>query len=274
MHIKFLGTAAAEGIPAPFCSCPTCENARENGGRNIRTRSQCLVNDDLLLDFSPDTYMHTLTGGLDLRRVKYLFITHSHSDHLYENDLLLRTFPYGDAEDTLEIFASQTVCNIINSALRASGASAEGKKIHLNPVSPFETVSVGKYRVSALEALHSAPKPCLLYSIEDAEKRFLYAHDTGFFPEKTMQFISSMRYDCISLDCTCGHTHSDGKRHMGLADADEMRRRLFANGNISPRTKVIVNHFSHNGIASYDEIKNRASRKGFEVSHDGLEIEI
>lgn len=34
MKIKYLGTAAAERIPAMFCKCDVCRAARENGGRD------------------------------------------------------------------------------------------------------------------------------------------------------------------------------------------------------------------------------------------------
>ena len=50
MKLTYLGTAAAEGWPAVFCNCENCKEAARLGGRNIRTRSQALVNDDLLLD--------------------------------------------------------------------------------------------------------------------------------------------------------------------------------------------------------------------------------
>ena len=60
MKVVYLGTAAAEGIPGMFCVCETCRRAMERGGRNIMTRSQMLVNDDLLVDFSGDTYQHFL----------------------------------------------------------------------------------------------------------------------------------------------------------------------------------------------------------------------
>ena len=49
MKITFLGTAAAEGIPALFCNCQCCTEARRRGGKNLRTRSQSLINDDLLI---------------------------------------------------------------------------------------------------------------------------------------------------------------------------------------------------------------------------------
>ena len=31
MKLKYFGTAAAEGWPGLFCSCPTCEEARRLG---------------------------------------------------------------------------------------------------------------------------------------------------------------------------------------------------------------------------------------------------
>jgi len=64
MRIKYFGTAAAEGFPGLFCSCEACERARKAGGKNIRTRSQALIDRALLIDFTTDTYMHVLHGGL------------------------------------------------------------------------------------------------------------------------------------------------------------------------------------------------------------------
>ena len=48
MKLQFLGTAAAEGFPALFCQCENCKRARELGGRNIRSRSQALVDGKIL----------------------------------------------------------------------------------------------------------------------------------------------------------------------------------------------------------------------------------
>ena len=90
MQFQYLGTAAAEGWPAVFCRCKYCLEAQRLGGKNIRTRSQAIVNDDLLLDLPPDTYMHKLMNHLDLSRVKYLFVTHFHMDHFYPQELTVR----------------------------------------------------------------------------------------------------------------------------------------------------------------------------------------
>ena len=111
MKIKYLGTAAAEGIPAMFCKCDNCNRARALGGKNIRTRSQALIDGKILIDFPADSYMHELRYGIDFSDIPALLITHVHEDHCYLSEMapgrkhmakILRQFllfllPSGDA---------------------------------------------------------------------------------------------------------------------------------------------------------------------------------
>ncbi|MBO7400508.1 MAG: carbon-phosphorus lyase, partial [Clostridia bacterium] len=90
MKLTYLGTAAAEGWPAVYCNCDHCKRAKAAGGRNIRTRSQALINDDLLIDYPADTYAHALANRLDLSAVRYLLFTHAHMDHCEPLDLAFR----------------------------------------------------------------------------------------------------------------------------------------------------------------------------------------
>ena len=83
MKLKYLGTAAAEGWPALFCKCESCERARKFGGKNIRTRSQSIIDNRLLIDFGPDTYLHVLQHHMPLEDIHHVLVTHSHIDHLY-----------------------------------------------------------------------------------------------------------------------------------------------------------------------------------------------
>jgi phosphoribosyl 1,2-cyclic phosphate phosphodiesterase len=87
MRIKFLGTGASEAIPAMFCRCRICENARKVGGKEMRTRAGVLINDDLMVDFSTDAYWHARNYGLDFTKLKSIIITHGHSDHFNVEDL-------------------------------------------------------------------------------------------------------------------------------------------------------------------------------------------
>lgn len=83
MEIQYLGTAAAEGLPALFCDCETCRKARVAGGKEVRTRTQAVVDRRVLIDFPPDTYAHALSYSLKLGQIQHLLITHSHMDHFF-----------------------------------------------------------------------------------------------------------------------------------------------------------------------------------------------
>ncbi len=92
MKLQYLGTAAAEGFPSLYCVCDTCRRAWEAGGKNIRSRSQSVIDNKLLIDFPPDTYMHMLAHRLPLEKITNCIITHDHSDHFYVWDLEMGYF--------------------------------------------------------------------------------------------------------------------------------------------------------------------------------------
>lgn len=83
MRVRFLGTAAADGYPNPFCACDNCQQARVSGGKSLRRRSALLINDDLLLDLGLDVIAATQAQRLDLTRLQYCLQTHEHEDHLH-----------------------------------------------------------------------------------------------------------------------------------------------------------------------------------------------
>ena len=64
MRVTYLGTGAAEGVPALFCNCKYCRAAKQRGGREIRSRAQVLY-DDLSVDFPPDAFYHAAVLGAD-----------------------------------------------------------------------------------------------------------------------------------------------------------------------------------------------------------------
>lgn len=75
MKVTVLGSAAAECIPALFCNCPTCRKAAEKGGKDIRTRAQVLVNEDLMIDWPADAYLHKRKSGADFSKIETLLVT-------------------------------------------------------------------------------------------------------------------------------------------------------------------------------------------------------
>ncbi|MBR3270790.1 MAG: hypothetical protein IKI59_02610 [Clostridia bacterium] len=272
MKLTYYGTAAGEAWPGVFCSCALCQRARVLGGKNIRTRSQALIDDDLLLDLPPDNYLHTLYLGLDLQRVKALLFTHSHSDHCYPPDLeLLRepythTYPY-----QLQVYGSDAVERKVLAACH--GLGGERERFLFRQILPNETVAVGDYTVTALRATHAPEETCLFYRIEKGGKAVLYAHDTGAMTAENLETLHRFAtpLSLVSLDCT-QQSQRDGKYHMGFLDAAEQKDLLLQEGLANEKIVFVVNHFSHNGGWLHEEISARAAEHGMLASYDGMEI--
>lgn len=274
MKIQYLGTAAAEGWPALFCKCEACERARKLGGKNIRTRSQSIIDDTLLLDFPADTYMHALQFGVDFSSIQHILITHSHEDHFYPLDLLLKAPPYAydGAAKKIYIYGNAVIVEMLKQAIEQSGDPKMGDYIVPVYVQPFVPFSAGEYKVTPVLASHKRDEDCYLYIIEKDGKRLFYAHDTGAFPQATQEYLLGVHFNAVSLDCTFGP--EDGESgHMGLPKDGRIRERMLHENCADANTAFIINHFSHNGHASYEELQQSAAKLGFLTSYDGMTVE-
>jgi len=272
MRVKFLGTAAAEGFPAVFCNCEYCQIARSLGGKNIRTRSQTLINDDLLIDFPADTYHHFLQNNIEGDKIKYLLITHSHSDHLYPADLHMHggAYAHNMREALLQIYCGSGAYEKI------SNVSGTLQGIVINVLEPYQTVAVGDYEVTALPARHAVGDGALFYVIR-GERTLLYAHDTGYFYDDVFAFIkeNDIVFDMVSLDCTNIELPiTDEGSHMGLDNIGRVLSRLEEIGAVTSKTVRYVNHFSHNANPQHQILEECAAKYGCCVSYDGCCVEL
>ncbi len=275
MKIKFLGTAAAEGIPALFCDCDVCKNARKVGGKEVKTRSQAIVDDKILIDFPADTYMHALYGGLDLISIRHCIITHGHADHLYERDFWCRNKNIGNGSvdgTVLDFYMTEATRRM------ASGyydSKVDKDRVRINTIKAFEPFSIENYRIIPLRADHDQTTEPVFYIIEHGDKTLLYANDTGYFLEETWEYLAKYgrKFDMISLDCTRMLLTNYRHGHMGLAANAEVVGRLREMGLCDDSTTVYVNHFSHNGKATHEQLVIEAAKHGFGVTFDGCEVE-
>ena len=284
MKLLYLGTAAAEGIPALFCECESCKKARALGAAGVHTRSGALLDDTLKIDFGPDSYKQMLDNALNFAKIHSVLITHSHEDHLDVDELQLRrgTFAHILTTDKLmTVYGNERVGEKVK--------HLECEYFRFQLLEPFVTVNIEGYDVTPLEGVHCISKDSAIYPvthegtvyhrseqayiylIEKDGKRLLYAHDTGRLTPKDMEFLKGMRLDLVSLDCTNGFLEVKWVGHMGAKDNLEIKRRLIENGSADENTVFVANHFSHNGYPGQKELE--ALVPGFIVARDGLEIE-
>ncbi len=274
MKLKYLGTGAAEGWPALFCSCESCKKARQLGGKNIRTRSQALVDNKLLIDLPPDTYMHYLQHGFPLPAITDILVTHSHSDHFYPKELEMRCRPYCDEHAVkLSIYGNRTVEALYREEVRHE-PDIENFNCFV-PVKPFQVYEVASYQVIPLKALHDSREECLIYCIKGQSKQLLYCHDTGIFPRETWDYLvwNKIKADAVSLDCTTG-IEADGGNHMGVEDVISMKKDMIQRKIADENTVFVAAHFSHNGKLMHQELEDRFRAENIQVAYDGLEINI
>lgn len=278
MRIFYLGTAAAEGWPALFCHCDNCERAREAGGKNLRTRPQVLINENLLMDFGPDTFYHAMEYKLDMAKVETVLMTHSHTDHFYTQELILRAFPYAYDRDKnkMRLYGNAKCRDMFQRTLDVDDDSANMRDcvdFHLSW--EFRPFTASGYEITPLRARHDNKESCLIYSIKDQEgKCVLYGNDTGYFPEDTWEHLKGMYFDVVSLDCTMGGQQGNFYGHMCLDDNKKVKERMLEIGCADENTRFVMTHFSHNGGLLHHELEERAEEMGFTVAYDGMILEI
>lgn len=277
MRIQYLGTAAAEGWPGPFCTCDNCQRARKYKGKNYRSRSQVLINDDLLFDFGPDSFYHAMAYDLDFSKIQTVLLTHSHMDHFYPLDLILRGIPYAYDRDKnkMTLNGNEKCEAVYKNMLDKDDDSANLKDcIDFNLIKASEPFKAFDYDILPLEAQHDPSENCLLFSLTDNHgKRLFYGNDTGDITEETWKQIKSLYFDVVSLDCTMGGTPGC-KSHMGIEENRLIREKMLKIGCADQNTKFIITHFSHNGCLLHHELEERAKEIGFIVAYDGMILDI
>ena len=282
MKIQYWGTAAAEGVPGIFCDCETCRLARQYKGRKIRMRSQILVNDDLLIDFGPDTYSNSIRFDYNMTNLEHVIITHPHEDHLYSDELehRLRIFAPKMGTPVLYVHGSADTLEAIRRVTDRIPHFQGQDCVVYDIMQPYETRQVGKYLVTPLPAEHGTATP-YVYLIEDGEKSFLLLNDTGRPSYEVYEYLigRGIVLDAISFDCTYAFAnvlekYGKADHHMGLLDNVAVKSFLDVKGVTDKHTVCIATHYSHNGVdADYDKMCEHTDKYGFINAYDGMVLE-
>jgi phosphoribosyl 1,2-cyclic phosphate phosphodiesterase len=271
MQICILGTAAAEGWPAPFCVCDACEEARKRGGSNLRTRAGALIDGDLKIDFGPDTLMQMQRTGRHLHNVKTLIFTHQHSDHLSPSELEWCIAPYSATPpEKIDVYAPAPVIEILQEKCSEKVLSV----LDLHLLTPNESVITAQGdRILPLPADHVKGAVTLLITRED--KTIFYGHDSGLYPDETLDGLEKNgAIDLVLMDCTSGALETSNRGHMSIFGVEQMRDELKKRGVITEKTRVIATHFSHNGKWLHEDLLAHFTPRGMDVAFDGMTIDV
>ncbi len=282
MKVQYLGTGAAEGVPAVFCNCEYCRGLRERiaagSTAERRTRSQVVLDGELSIDFPPDAYAHAVERGVDLSKIAYLLVTHSHMDHFYAHDFILRGYKYAHdmTAPVLTIFGNREVCDVFREDTRREMKAKVAPNVQLRMVGAFQEIAFDDWRAYTFPAHHSSAEP-LLYLVERGGKRVLHLTDTGRLPDESMDFLKTMkkRADVVNLDCTFLWDDADpNARHMNLKEVAYTIGRLERAGVVDGDTKKVITHFSHNSAPTAEALARAEREYGVIAAYDGMTLTV
>jgi phosphoribosyl 1,2-cyclic phosphate phosphodiesterase len=279
VELLYLGTAAAEGYPALFCSCDHCRAAREAGGRDLRRRTAALIDGELLIDVGPDLLASAHALNLSLDRVRWVLQTHGHSDHLLESNFNFREQGFtGTTPEWWELCGSQPTIDAI-----AAYGRLEQKRLTLRAVTAFETFSLGPYTVTALRARHDMRIDPLFYAIRRGESALLWANDTGaFFPE-TWQALDQLaaegvRFGMVGIEATVGTQPTPNADqpggHMNIEQCGWHHQELGRRGLLTAGAQRFAQHMSHHKNPLHAELAELLRPYGVTPAYDGLRVDV
>lgn len=275
MNIQLLGTGASEGIPAVFCRCAVCENARKIGQQEVRLRMGVLIDGELLIDFSPDAIVQALRFGVDYSGLKGLFITHTHGDHLAAEELVARgaSNMFEASIPVLPIYGNGEALKKINQVIFDDTSI---KTMKFSQMFSGKTIKTENYSVTAFRTEHMTTEDSLIYLFAGEKGNYLHAVDSAMLPDDVYSFLAEkhITLDGVSMDCTFGLLQEEYFGHMNMNQNRKVKERLEQIGAADGHTRFFLTHISHYAGNTHSQLVAAAKQYGFEVAYDGLQVSI
>lgn len=271
MRVQFLGTAASEGIPNPFCKCDICEKVRIQKGKDIRTRSSVIIDDLMQIDIAPEFSYQIMRENIDMTKIKDILFTHTHPDHFNVGDLYSRMINFGfNITHPLHIYGNDRAINGCLNVLQ----DYSSERFVFNVAIPFQTITTSSgYEVTPLLANHAKWEFCYIYLIEKSGKTMLYGHDSGYFPEFTWQWLknSGKKIDLAIFECTYGYRDNEKtNNHMSIETVLSAQKRMIKDDIFHENTALLTSHHSHSCGFMHDDLVEIFKPYKIEVAFDGL----
>lgn len=148
-------------------------------GQDLRTSSY-LIDDDILLDAG------TGVGDLsmdEMRKIKRIFITHSHMDHIVSIPLLVDTL-FSSLKQPLEIHARVETINMLRQHIFnwsiwpdfTELPSKQAPVMVFRPMKPGDVIEMSGRRIEMIDVSHTVP--ACAYAVSSGGRAMVYSGDT------------------------------------------------------------------------------------------------
>ena len=281
---QFYGTSAAEGIPAPFCRCAVCEQAREKKGVYQRKRSCFRLSESIMMDLGADAVSQCMEFG-DVNAVNHVLVTHTHDDHLNAHMIMEAFWARKYRNSPLHYYFTDKAYEMVEKwrenqwILKGRVPQFEAEEIvAFHQLRYGERVEIDGIGVTPFKGNHqgNVSEQSALYLLELPDGRNLfYGLDSGaYFPE-TIEALKSHRIDIFISEATRGLQQKGvGSTHMTLEEVYELTQTLYAQGTLHEKSVVYLTHINHS--TGHDDMMKGVAQLAFPVktivAYDGLKI--
>jgi len=281
MRLKVLGSASAQGIPQPMCSCSLCTKA---SGKDIRLRSSYLVHLDTrkvaLLDINPDWRQQHLASRFEF---DYLFLSHRHRDHIEGVTDVRMALEAHDKKRTpfqkQRVFLlGKTLNSWLTNGKKDTRWEESMQQAYQQLVSkgyftrtiltPYKKTNLGqKVELTYIRGRH-ADFYCGGLVISENGKSIAYLADISVFSDKLIESLAAIEPDLVIVHLPFFYRPKlirEARKHSGVEDAKNL-----------PGKKILISHFSHRVKLKHEELVEKAKKidKRFVIAYDNQEIEI
>jgi len=254
VKIHFLGTGAAEGIPAIGCDCDHCTRARNEGGKLARERNAILFSlpdYELLIDCAPD--IRSLVNKYRITNLDGILATRSRYDHIGG----IKEFEWWPGQ--LDFLAEDTLFETIKREHWTEELDAV--MFHI-PYYPGSSLYFSGFSIVPFAARRQ--RPIFGISVKEGETRVVYTSDT---PVRLTNYARRAMWNCDLLIINTPTFDTILENHITTLEAIELKDRVGAR-------EMILTYINH-GNMPHDELEKFVRQvRGVTVAYDGMMLEV
>ena len=254
MKIQFLGTGAAEGIPAINCDCRHCKRARKEGGKLLRERNTILFQlpgYNMLVEAPPD--IRNLINKYQVDVLHGILATHSTYSHIGG----IKEFEWWPTP--LDFLAEPTLFEVIHKEHWTE--RLDELMFHI-PYYPGAALSFGQFTIIPFAARRN--QPIFGLSIKNNGKQIIYASST---PSRLTNYAHCLMTSADMLIINTPTFEPPKEDHITLVEAVELKEQVGAE-------QLVLTNINHQN-RPHDELEVYAHQfKGVTVAYDGMTLEV
>lgn len=281
---QFWGTSDANAVPSPFCECEVCREAREKGGKYMRTRSSFRLSEDVMIDLGIDAIPQSMKYG-NLIKLKHILYTHTHEDHLNPHIIMMLNWNKQNLDFPINYYFTEDAYNIV-SEWKKTEWIIKGKvgEIEKEGMVKFHKLEYGKkYKISDFEVvpfkgkhIGNMKETSAMYLVTLPNgKTLFYGLDSGRYFDETIDALKNYKIDIFISEATFGvDKKCEFGMHQNMHEVCDLMQTLYKQGTVTDDTKLYLTHISHR--SSFDDMQKAIFDLKFPIetalAYDGLKI--